>query len=301
MISLFLLVGLIGGTTWVLVPVQLKYLPFEFAVSYRFGLASLVLFTVALVKHRSFIKISRTDHLLLVLQGILFFGLNHILCYISSQYIPTGLIAVSVSLMIIPNAILGFLLFRESITPQYILGATLGLIGVLLTLYGKDFSLSGHYFTGFSIAFCSTFLSAAGTILSKKLTLRKIPILWITAYGTLYGSIFSFFLGFLHHGKIYTSFDTSYILALFYVSIVATAFVSIVYFQVVAKQGASRAAYLWLVVPVIAVFASQICENFHPHILTWFGLALVMGGLFLCLNEKKIPMKKLDVKVSESA
>ncbi len=293
MLLLFLLTGLIGGTAWVFLPLQLRYLPFEFVVAYRFLVSGLLLLVFSFFKEKSFPKISYKNHGLLGLQGVLFFGLNHMLCAIASRYIPSGLIAVSVSLMIIPNALLGHFIFCEPITSRYVVGAALGIIGVLLAFSKKTllFSLDFTYCIGFLLAFSSTFLSATGTILSKKLA-KTTPILFVTAYSTLYGGIFSFVLGIIRYGKIYISFAPEYLLSLLYVTTIVGAFVSVVYFYLVTKEGASRASYLWLITPVVSVLMSQLFEGFQTHAFTWFGLLLVIGGLYLCIN-KNISLRNI--------
>lgn len=289
MLFLFLLAGLVGGTSWILVPIQLKHLPFEFAVAYRFALSGVFLLIISLLRDRAFPKITTRQNGLLMLQGALFFSINHILCYISSRYMPTGFIAISVSLMVIPNAIMGYVFFREHISRSYILGVLLGLIGVVLAFSQKGllFSMDASHLKGFTIAFCSTFFSAVGTVLSKKIVTEKFSVLWMIAIGSLYGSLFSFLLGIWAHGEVVFSFTREYLMVLLYVSIVTTSFVTIVYFLLVEKQGASRASYLWLITPIISMLMSQIFEGLQSTVFTWGGLFLVIGGLYLCINKNK--------------
>ena len=187
MVLQFLLAALLGGTGWIWVPFQLKYLPFEFAVAYRFLLAGGGLLIFAYFTQRKEISFSWKTHLLFLLQGILFFGANYVLCYQASQYIPTGLIAITLALQIIPTFFLSYLFFQEKVSVRFFLGMMLGIMGLVITFYHSQFNMgtSQNVFLGFSLAFGSTVLGAVGTLLSRNLSVHRVPVLWQTGFSML--------------------------------------------------------------------------------------------------------------------
>src|SRR5437879_5632440 len=117
---LFILVVLFGGTGWIFLPSQIEFTSVELAVSYRFTLAGLMLVLVAYIKDKKWLTIKKSDSILLFLQGITLFCFNYMLCYKASAYIITGMIALSVSTIIIPTMILARIFLKDAIKPNVV-------------------------------------------------------------------------------------------------------------------------------------------------------------------------------------
>ncbi|HUX79482.1 MAG TPA: DMT family transporter, partial [Alphaproteobacteria bacterium] len=161
----FLLVLIFGAPSWLLVKYQVSSMTAEFSVGLRFLMASLILEFCRLIFDSEKTKLSLKDWQFILIQGIFLFSINFWLCYYSSRYIISGLIAVTVSTMIIPNLIFGKLFLSVPFRLQTITGAFLGIVGVCILFLQELLMLTDNLnlLKGFLLAFLSTFFSVIGT------------------------------------------------------------------------------------------------------------------------------------------
>lgn len=282
---IFVICLLFGGSGWVCMPLQIVNVPLEISVSYRFFIASLVLFLVAYLKDRKFPSVSSRVHYSMIIQGAMLFSINYMLVYAAAQYIVTGLIAISVSTMIIPNMILGSLFLGKPIKKHMVLGAFLGIMGVIC-LFWEDFlsfDTTNYGVIGFSLAFISTFFSSVGTIISGRIQ-KGIPVLWNTAYAMGYGSVISMMFALFRGHAITFDFSWAYILSLLYLSIFVSAVVFVFYLTLTIRVGPGKAAYLWIVTPLISLNISAFFEDFVWGLNSFLGAGLIIFGGVLALQ-----------------
>ena len=284
--------ALIGGTGWVFIPFQLKYLPFEFTIAYRFFLTSFGLFLISRLRREPISQFNISIHMHLAGQGLCLFSLNYILCYMAAHYIPTGLISLSVSLAIIPTAFFGYIFFKEKLHPRLALSMVVGIAGICIVFQKSLFAIDFHIpsLTGCGFALASTLSTAMGTIFCKKLSHHGFSILETTTISMLYGAIFSLIFALVVHHRFYFTLHLGYWLSMFYVMLV-TAFLWYIFFDLVEKIGIVRASYLWLIAPVVSMILSCMFEDFHPTLLTWFGSGIVLFGAHLGIRSKSSSCK----------
>src|SRR3989442_10953106 len=68
----------------------------------------------------------------MALQGFLLFGINYLCVYLAETEITSGLVAVAFSLLVILNIIGSRIFFGTPLKPSTMLGAVLGIGGVVL-------------------------------------------------------------------------------------------------------------------------------------------------------------------------
>ena len=155
---LYLLTVLIWGTTWIALKLQLGAVPIAWSIAYRFWLAAAVLL-VWLAWRRQWRVPPRAIWPHLLAQGLCLFCLNFVCFLLASQWIASGLVAVCFSTAPVWNALNGRLFQGKLIAPRVLLGAVLGLAGLLLlfgtevltdldrpqTLWGLGLALAGTY------------------------------------------------------------------------------------------------------------------------------------------------------------
>src|SRR5687767_8270966 len=90
---LYLATVLIWGSTWLAIKFQLGVVPPTVSVAWRFGLAALMLLAYAAWKQLP-LRFSRAEHVRIALLGLLMFGINYVLVYLSEIYLASGLVAV---------------------------------------------------------------------------------------------------------------------------------------------------------------------------------------------------------------
>src|SRR5437879_11819275 len=96
-LALYALSVVIWGSTWLAIKFQLGIVPPAVSVAWRFAAAALILMVYARLK-RLPLRFDARTHLWLALQGLLLFGVNYVLVYLSEQSLNSGLVALIFSL-----------------------------------------------------------------------------------------------------------------------------------------------------------------------------------------------------------
>src|SRR5882762_452098 len=148
-LNLYVITVAIWGSTWLAITFQLGVAPPSVSVVWRFALASLILLAYAVWK-RLPLRFGSRDHFWMALQGLLLFGINYILTYISEQYLVSGLVAVTFSLSVFCNIVGMRVFFGRPINGVGFLAAMLGVVGVGLVFWPElsQFSPSGKELFG---------------------------------------------------------------------------------------------------------------------------------------------------------
>jgi drug/metabolite transporter (DMT)-like permease len=81
------------------------------------------------------LRFSGQEHFLLMLLGLTLFSANHVLFYEAEKHLVSGSVAIIFSLLVVFNILNNWLLFGLKPDRQVIAGATLGLLGIVLTFW----------------------------------------------------------------------------------------------------------------------------------------------------------------------
>jgi len=135
--TLFIVPALIWGSTWYVITYQLGIVDPLVSVSYRFGLAGVILLAYSKAKKLP-LTYPKEQHLFIALQGLLLFGANYWLVYVSETYLSSGLVAVAFSTLIFLNIFFGAIFLGNEVKKRVILGAIAGLFGTAL-IYQSEF------------------------------------------------------------------------------------------------------------------------------------------------------------------
>ncbi len=286
---LYIIPALIWGSTWYVIKYQLGTVDPIVSVSYRFGLAGLLILIFSKLRKMP-LSFTRQQHLFIALQGALLFGTNYWLVYMSELYLSSGLVAVAFSTLIFMNIFFSALFLGDKIKKEIIIGAFFGLLGTVL-IYQAEFQkmdLNGGQIKG--LLFCATSIICAslGNITSAYNQRKfKLPVLQTNGFGMFYGGAIMFIIALLLGKTI--SFDTSfaYMFSLSYLVIFGSIIAFTIYLILLGRVGAGKAAYTVVVIPVIALTISTIFEGYTPDIYAYIGMALIIGGNVLALRSKK--------------
>ncbi|HBN22822.1 MAG TPA: hypothetical protein DD412_06255 [Holosporales bacterium] len=85
----FLLVVIVAGTGWYVIPPQITYVGTEYAIAYRMLLAGAAIALFAFCKKIPFPKFSKKTFSILLLSGIFLYSLNYLFIYLSRLEIPS--------------------------------------------------------------------------------------------------------------------------------------------------------------------------------------------------------------------
>jgi drug/metabolite transporter (DMT)-like permease len=279
---LYALTVLIWGTTWIAISFQLGVVPAPVSIAYRFWIAAAVLMAFLLISRKPWWP-PRQAWPYLFAQGIALFCVNFLCFYYASQWVTSGLEAVVFSTAPLWNAINGRIFLKRPIKPQVMLGALLGLGGIVL-LFAPQ--MAGHWhdshtLLGLALTLGGTLCFSCGNLLSSRMqSLGLTP--WLTnTWAMLIGST-TLGVAALALGMPFT-LDPSprYLGALLYLAIPGSVIGFTAYLLLVGRIGPDRAAYSTVLFPIVALTISTIYEGYHWTPLALCGLALVLAGNLL--------------------
>ncbi len=276
---LYALVVLIWGTTWIAMKLQLGVVPIAWSIAWRFALAVIVLFGVLAWRREARLP-PRAAWPLLLAQGLCLFCLNFLFFLEASRWIASGLVAVCFSTAPLWNALNARVFLGRSLQRRALLGAALGLAGLLL-LFGpevlKDLG-QPPTLRGLALAMAGTYCFSLGNLLSGALQRRGLQPLQTNAWAMLSGTLLVSAWA-LVRGQV-PSFDLSptYLAAWLYLAIPGSVIGFTAYLTLVGRLGADRAAYCTVLFPVVALSVSSLVEGYHWTAPAFLGLLLVLCG-----------------------
>jgi len=280
---LYLTTVLIWGLTWISIKFQLGTVSPEVSIFYRFALASLVLLIFSLLRKLP-LRFNRRDHIFFALMGLFLFSLNYILVYNSELYLSSGLVAIIFSTIVIFNVIFGALLLGNPIRLQVVLGASIGLFGLVL-VFGSElstFNLSDTRLLGVLLALFSVISASLGNILSARNQRQHLPVIQTNAFGMAYGAFFMLLFALFRGSQFSIDLSAGYMISLLYLSLLGSVVAFWTYLTLLGKIGPDRAAYVTVLFPIIALIVSTLYEGLQWNLTQLLGVALVLlGNIFV--------------------
>ncbi len=284
----FLSLIFIWGTTWLAIKLQLTQVPREWSVVYRFGLACMVLTSIALFNKTKF-SASLKQHGLLIIFGILQFCVNFMCVYKAEQIIPSGLVAIVSALMVFTSPTMARLAFGTKLTPTLITGGTMAVAGVVL-MFAKEVShLDWHDSgaQGFFLALAGVLAVSLATVFISTRSLRALPtqavVIWGMAYGSCASAVYASFMV----GSPSFSFDPHYLAALAFLVLFGSVVAFSFNMNVVRHMGMSKAAYISVLTPIVALTWSTAIEHYHWTLTAILGALVALAGTAVAVRGRR--------------
>lgn len=295
-IFLYLAVVLIWGSTWIVIPFQLGEVAEELSVSYRFGIAAVLLYGYAWLTGRQ-IVLPRDAYLMVFVQGTMLFCLNYFLVYFGTAYITTGLIAVVFSSIVMFNAIFERVFFGSPFEARVLVAAAIGFTGIALIFWPevKVLSFSDDAVTGISLILLSTIIASLGNMAAYVNTRHALPVMAVNAHAMAWAAITSFLIAMSLGRDLNFSMQFSYVASLLYLALFGSAVAFGCYLALIRRIGAAKAAYSAVAFPIVALILSTLFEGYTWTPAALVGIILTLIGNWLILNR---PAKK--TKATES-
>ena len=187
----FLTIALIWGSTWFVITGQIRGVPPEWSVAFRFTLATPAMFGLALTT-RSRVRMPARAHLLAMAVGLCQFAGNYSWVYQAERHLTSGIVAVMIGMMIVPNAVLGRLVLDQPITRRFALGSVVAMAGIALLLLNeaRGAHVGGNVGAGVWLAVGAMFAASVSNVIQANATGRSVPLLALIAWSMLYGTMF---------------------------------------------------------------------------------------------------------------
>lgn len=286
-LNLYLISVGIWGSTWLAIKFQLGVVPPSVSVAWRFGLASLILMVYAYLK-RLPLRFDQRTHRWLALQGLLLFGANYVLTYMSEQNLSSGLVAVIFSLLVFFNIAGTRLFFGSPPRSRSVLGAILGVAGVAMLFWPdlSQFSVAGTALQGLIMALIATLIASLGNMAATRNQRAGLPVFAQNAWAMLYGSIMVLAYALVVGDKLSFEPSFAYVASLLYLALFGSVLAFGAYLTLLGRIGAARAGYTAVAIPVVALALSTIFENLHWQPIMGLGVLLCLAGNLLVLGKR---------------
>jgi drug/metabolite transporter (DMT)-like permease len=282
---LYLTTVLIWGTTWIAIKWQTGVVAPPVSIAFRFMLAAIVMLALVRLTRRP-MRPPRTAWPLLLGQGLALFCCNFLCFYYAEQIVPSGLVAVVFSTAPLFNAVNGRLFMGRALQPSAIVGAVLGLVGILCLFAPEVAQHAGDrtMWLGLGITLVGTMCFSVGNLLSSRMQSMGLhPTVtngWAMLIGACVLTIGSLVAGFSFEPE----WTPRYLGALIYLAVPGSVIGFTTYLMLVGRIGPERAAYCTVLFPFVALAVSTVFEGYRWSVPAGVGLALVVLGNLIAFN-----------------
>lgn len=283
---LFAIPTVIWGSTYYAIKFQIGEVDPLWSICYRFFLAGLIL--LAYSKWRKLdLHFTGHQHLRIMLQATMLFGFNYWFVYIAEMELTSGLVAVAFSGVIFLNILFAKIFLGKNASAKVYIGALLGVVGTALLFYEDLNQISSADLPVASLILCfsAVVIYSLGNIIWVTNKARNMPIVQTNAFGMVYAAILMAILAAITGSPPDYIPTFEYLGSLIYLSIFGTIIAFGGYLSLIDNIGADRAAYVNIVIPVIAVSLSAIFESYQLTALVGVGMALILVGIYIVLKK----------------
>ena len=279
---LYAVAALIWGSTWLGIKLQLTQVPPILSVGYRFCLAALILAVYCILRNKR-LAFSRRDHLFMAIQGFTLFGLGYCMSYLATSYLTSGLVAVAYSTILMWNILNLRIFMGQAIAWRAFWGGILGLSGICIVFWDDLSAFTAtRGLIGLSMALVGAYLSSLGNVVGARNARTGVPVTQANAYGMAYGGLLTLAIHFGGGGELVMDWTASYLAPMLYLTVFGSVVAFGCYMLLIGRIGAEYAAYVTLLMPIIALFLSTLFEDFLWTSNAAIGVAIVLiGNLFI--------------------
>nr|WP_244959016.1 DMT family transporter [Novosphingobium marinum] len=284
----FLLVATIWGSTWWVITDQIDGVPAPWSVVWRFSIAMPAMFLLARVMGKP-LGIGRRVHLLAMGIGLTQFCGNFNFVYHAEMHLTSGIVALLIGMMLVPNAILGRIFLDQPVTPRFVFGSAVAITGIALLLVHewREESLGGNVGLGIVLAVAAMLCASVANVAQANTTGRSVPMVSLLAWSMLYGLICDVVFAAAAVGAPVLPDRPTYWLGTAYLALAGSIVTFPLYFTLVRELGPGRAAYNGVLVVIIAMMLSTLLEGYVWSPLAGLGAAMSLAGLIVALRARK--------------
>ena len=281
---LYISATLIWGSTWLGIKLQLAQVPPILSVGYRFFLASAILLIYCIITNKNLL-FSRRDHTFMACQGFSLFGLGYIMSYLATSYLTSGLVAVIFSTILMWNILNLRLFMGQPVAWRAFTGGVLGLAGICIVFW-HDLSAftATRGLTGLVIALLGAYLASIGNVVGSRNAKSGVPVTQANVYGMAYGALLCIIIHFGIGGELTMDWTFGYLGPMLYLTVFGSVIAFGCYMLLLSRIGADYAAYVMLLMPIVALILSTFFEEYHWSAGAVFGVIVVLVGNLIILT-----------------
>jgi drug/metabolite transporter (DMT)-like permease len=294
----FVLTTLIWGSTWLAIKGQLGQVPPDWSVVWRFLISAAGMFALAIWRGQP-LWMPRPVMIRAFWVGMLQFCGNYVMVYRAEEHLTSGLVAIIFALLMIPNAVFGWIFLRATVRPRFVAGSAVALAGIALLMINeyRMGPLDGSVLLGFVFAGTGLLLASGANVLQASAVVREYPMFVQIAWAMLFGALADAVIALAVSGPPQIALDAMYLGTLFYLALIGSVAAFPLYFLLIREWGPGRAAYNGVAIPVVAMALSTLFEHFRWTTLAIGGAVLAMLGLIIALTGRKQAREPVAVAV----
>ena len=256
--------------------------PFS-ALAFRFLLVAFGFFVYAVYKKEKII-VKKKFLFEALSTGILFHGIYLGGVFFSvSKGLPTGVVALIVTLQPILTNILASPILNEKISLKQWIGVILGFLGAFLVL-GFDIGATLPII-GVLSAFIALISVTSATLWQKKLS-NNLPLSVSNMYQAIGGCLFNILLIFTI-GKPFINFSSTFLIAISHQIFLISFGAFTILMYMIKRNSASKTVTLFFLVPPTTALMAFLFLNEKLNYIDLFGFLIVSIGVFIATRGEK--------------
>jgi drug/metabolite transporter (DMT)-like permease len=275
---------LIWGSTWLGIKLRLTQVPPILSVGYRFCLASTILLIYCIFTKKK-LMFSRRDHFFMAAQGFTLFGLGYIMSYLATSYLTSGLVAVVFSTILMWNILNLRLFMGQPVAWRAFAGGILGLTGICIVFWHDLAAFTAtRGIIGLIMALVGAYLASIGNVVGSRNARSGVPVTQANVYGMAYGALLCLAIYFGGGGTLVMDWTFGYLGPILYLTVFGSVVAFGCYMLLIGRIGADFAAYVMLLIPVVALTLSTFFEEYQWSASAVFGVIIVLFGNLIILT-----------------
>ncbi len=277
-ISGYILICLIWGSTWLAIRIGLDSLTPIFSAGIRFVLASIFIYIIMKFNKIELQKDSLSLKLYFIL-SLFSFTIPFGLVYWAEQFIPSGLASILFAMLPFGVIIFSLLAFKNyKVTFNQLVGVFLGFAGIVV-IFSENlkFHLS-DYFWGTLAVLLSAFMQALIAVIIKKYGKHLNP-LSMNFLPLLFSGFIMIITAFVFENSSVWKFDYKAIGSILFLSFFGTVITFTTYYWLLKRMNIVILSLSSFITPIVAVILGWLIldESLSSH--TIFGSSLVLIGI----------------------
>ncbi|MBU6266436.1 MAG: EamA family transporter [Sphingomonadales bacterium] len=287
-ISAFILVTLIWGSTWFVIRDQLAHVPAAWNVAWRFLLASLGMVALAKVRGDS-LRLPAGGQRLAFLVGLTQFCGNYEFVYQAERHLTSGVVAVIIALLLVPNALFSALFLGTKLTRRFLAGSAVAIAGIALLLaHEAQIAPAGNaVLLGVALSVAAMLSASIANVLQAGDVARRTGGVPLMAWSMIWGALIDTAYALATAGPPVIDPRPAWFLGTAYLAIVGSVVTFPLYFLLIRRMGAGPAAYNSVATPVIAMALSTLFEGYVWGTLAIAGSLLALTGMVIALGGRR--------------
>jgi len=150
----------------------------------------------------------------------------------------------------------------------------------------------GNTLLGVSIALTGAVIAALGNMASHQAQKERLPVLQSNAWGMFYGGVITGVWALLTGKTFNFEMTLEYAGSLFYLAFFGSVVAFGCYLRLLGLIGPTRAGYIAVVIPLVAVIISIVFEGLQLNAYIVAGIMLVLGGNLMILAYRRLTVPR---------